>query len=285
MAVYTSQLLQGTITWQNYNGTVLQTKTYLASEGEPSYSGSTPSRSDYIPSSGTGTRYTFSGWTLISSSGLDKTYRASFSSRTLYIWDRYSVEGTGNYYKEQCGTAEVEPLTPTSSHHVTSFGIINTKSIMVQVNYTHGNYDIDEYGRFNYVGNPGYTRNIFFINNLNGYDSVDISPVVLQNTMMTSTMRAGFNIADNRFEGGYEPSFYNEYDSGKDETYLYAHEIRLHIERYNSSYGYECSGEIIIYRVAEEMGQGSTKYSYVTSTSSSAYPSNGASGSYWYVRR
>ena len=39
------------------------------------------------------------------------------------------------------------------------------------------------------------------------------------------------------------------------------------------------------YQLKINQSQGSTKYSYVTSISSSAYPSNGASGSYWYVRR
>lgn len=95
-AQYTS-VAKITVTWQNWDNSILQTKTYFANESEPSYSGTTPTRPDDIPSSGNGTRYTFSSWILVSSSSNSKVYQAQFSTQVLYIWDRYTIED-GNTY-------------------------------------------------------------------------------------------------------------------------------------------------------------------------------------------
>ena len=214
MAVYTSQLLQGTIIWQNYNGTVLQTKTYLANEGEPSYSGSTPSRSDYIPSSGTGTRYTFSGWTLISSSGLDKTYRASFSSRTLYIWDRYN-----------CTWKEEEITDNVLITHHENVGIVS--------GYTRYTFD-KATGTFSTAGDYGvYTWG----QNMTGLYH---SPSAANHCIYQLTRASG---------------------TGND--------------RFNA----QC------WRIEAGPAHKSSRNGYVTSTSSSAYPDDGVSGSYWYTKR
>ena len=83
-----------TVTWQNWDGTMLQSKTYYSNETEPSYSGSTPTRADTIPSSGNGTRYTFNGWDLLTSSENSKVYQAQFNTQTLYIWNRYNISYT-----------------------------------------------------------------------------------------------------------------------------------------------------------------------------------------------
>ena len=60
-AVFDQNEITMTVIWQNWNGTELQRKTYYKSGTEPSYSGSTPTRRD------DNYRYTFSGWTLLSS--------------------------------------------------------------------------------------------------------------------------------------------------------------------------------------------------------------------------
>ena len=77
----------------------MQTKTYYSNETEPSYSGTTPTRADTIPSSGNGTRYTFSKWNLLTSSDFSKVYQAQFSTQILYIWDKY--EAQASTYSEQ----------------------------------------------------------------------------------------------------------------------------------------------------------------------------------------
>ena len=233
MAVYTSQLLQGTITWQNYNGTVLQTKTYLASEGEPSYSGSTPSRSDYIPSSGTGTRYTFSGWTLISSSGLDKTYRASFSSRTLYIWDRYDMT-TGNFHIEYSGGDD--------------------RVIEIGEGSSGGYYDYEE-------------------------DDTIVWDEVSNKFVFNLTERFVFTQAQ---ASRLMHSYYSPYSNGNRPTsgvytfYKYENQgvyARYYIDKSNCT----------VY--TDSAPSKGSKNGYVTSTSSNAYPNDGQSGNYWYIKR
>lgn len=269
MAVYTSQLLQGTIIWQNYNGTVLQTKTYLANEGEPSYSGSTPSRSDYIPSSGTGTRYTFSGWTLISSSGLDKTYRANFSSRTLYIWDRYNVveSVTESYVSGETfydSTTGGGPNQLQMIIHATTNLLYSTSKPVVIAN--------DHYilsGASTLAANSSD----FWYNDATIYILGDITSKNITHNHYTnqpSGVATIHHVVD-IYVGGGEIS----------ESKYYT------LFRVHKGSGSYASLDVYCncYQLKINQSQGSTKYSYVTSTSSSSYPSNGISGSYWYVRR
>ena len=85
-AIFTSSPITMTVIWQNWNGTELQRKTYNKGSSEPSYSGSTPTRpndSNYT--------YTFSGWTLVSSSTYSKTYKAQYTSKPLYHYGAYNV--------------------------------------------------------------------------------------------------------------------------------------------------------------------------------------------------
>ena len=51
----------------------------------------------------------------------------------------------------------------------------------------------------------------------------------------------------------------------------------------SSSWWREWEGTVKVVQSKTNTSKGTTKYSDVTSTNNSTYPSNGASGSYWYV--
>lgn len=80
-----------TITWKNWDGTVLETDTVMH-DAMPTYDGSTPTR----PSTNTQT-FTFNGWdsTIVPVTG-NKAYTAQYTASTRYYTISVSNLGTGN---------------------------------------------------------------------------------------------------------------------------------------------------------------------------------------------
>ena len=255
-AQYTS-VAKITVTWQNWDNSILQTKTYFANESEPSYSGSTPTRPDDIPSSGNGTRYTFSSWILVSSSSNTKVYRAQYSTQVLYIWDRYSITS----------------------------GVTQTGSRILKTLPSDFPKDLCEFwaSASTYAGTTtfGDDNGTCYISNGKWYQDEKIAglgdgPFVvmgsLSNLSINETYRSEklsywtITVFELRIDGANVGGNYNG------NAYLQFYSIESNTDTYGvREYTYSRSpGEV---------------YDYVTSTSSSAYPTDGVSGNYWYVRR
>lgn len=76
VATYTSEIRRFTITWQNYDGTVLEVDNNVAYGATPTYDGERPTK----PTSG-GFKQTWSGWSPeVGQATEDKTYTATFSN-------------------------------------------------------------------------------------------------------------------------------------------------------------------------------------------------------------
>ena len=129
--VYTAQFDESvrtyTVTWKNYDGTVLETDT-VPYGSAPSYDGETPER----PAEGS-TTYAFSGWSpqITSQTTItgDTTYTARFSTNTQTYTIRW-FDGDGNLLKtESC----IEGVTPQYT------GATPTKTATAQYTYTFNN--------------------------------------------------------------------------------------------------------------------------------------------------
>lgn len=127
-AQYSETARTFTVTWKNYDGTVLETDENVAYGSKPSYNGDTPTRE----ADGAAT-YQFSGWSpLITDETViteDTTYSARFTTNTntyTIIWK----DGDGNTLRsESC----IEGVTP----HYT--GSTPTKTATAQYSYTFNN--------------------------------------------------------------------------------------------------------------------------------------------------
>ena len=100
--------LSYTITFKNYDGTVLQTSTVECGE-TPSYTGATPTREQTAQYT-----YTFKGWSpTIASVTQDQVYTAQFTQTTrsyTVIW----YDGTGNAHKTQSANYNATISVPTT---------------------------------------------------------------------------------------------------------------------------------------------------------------------------
>ncbi len=112
-----------TVTWKNYDGTVLETDTNVAAGTTPSYDGATPTKA-----STTGYNYTFAGWTpAITTVTGDVEYTATFTAvpKTYTVtWKNYD----GTVLKTDTNIAY--GTTPTYN------GATPTKSATAQYTYT-----------------------------------------------------------------------------------------------------------------------------------------------------
>ncbi len=112
-----------TVTWKNYDGTVLETDTNVAAGTTPSYDGATPTKA-----STTGYNYTFAGWTpAITTVTGDVEYTATFTAvpKTYTVtWKNYD----GTVLKTDTNVAY--GTTPTYN------GATPTKSATAQYTYT-----------------------------------------------------------------------------------------------------------------------------------------------------
>lgn len=101
--------LSYTITFKNYDGTVLQTSTVECGE-TPSYIGATPTREQTAQYT-----YTFKGWSpTIASATQDQVYTAQFTQTTR----QYTVtwyDGTGNAHKTQTANYNATVALPTTN--------------------------------------------------------------------------------------------------------------------------------------------------------------------------
>ena len=101
--------LSYTITFKNYDGTVLQTSTVECGE-TPSYTGATPTREQTAQYT-----YTFKGWSpTIAPATKDQVYTAQFTSATrsyTVIW----YDGTGNAHKTQTANYNSTVALPTTN--------------------------------------------------------------------------------------------------------------------------------------------------------------------------
>ncbi|MDE7192091.1 MAG: hypothetical protein K2O35_06465 [Clostridia bacterium] len=116
--IYTAQfssILSYTVTWKNYDGTVLETDYNVPRGSTPTYDGNTPTRA----AEEEGYNYTFKGWSpSVSSIYEDKTYTAQFEA-TLAIPDlpanTQPLLETANTSFEGDGTEESPYLIKTSA--------------------------------------------------------------------------------------------------------------------------------------------------------------------------
>lgn len=101
--------LSYTITFKNYDGTVLQTSTVECGE-TPSYTGATPTREQTAQYT-----YTFKGWSpTIAPATQDQVYTAQFNQTTrpyTVIW----YDGTGNAHKTQTADYNTTVALPTTN--------------------------------------------------------------------------------------------------------------------------------------------------------------------------
>lgn len=249
-AQYTS-VSKITVTWKNWDNSVLQTKQYFGGDPEPSYDGNTPTRADTIPSSGTGTRYTFSGWNLISSSNFSKEYQAQFSTQVLYIWDRYRVSNTS---------------TSKSASH---FGFTGLQT--VTKSGSAGNITVTKYYG-NYSGQTTYNGTTYYYTS--GVRDFNSSRLLFDDeTIVVPTVKNG--------NMGYSKKYYRIPGTGQlwGEGANRETATGTYLRDYNLQTG---SQDFIQYTLTTSRG---AYVDYITSFSLSSYPSNGISGSYWYVRR
>ena len=87
-AVYTSNIKDYTVTWKNYDGTILEIDEKVKYGTYPSYDGTTPTR----PSTGE-FRYIFSGWSpSLQDVTTNVTYTAQFETTTVFTvtWKNYN---------------------------------------------------------------------------------------------------------------------------------------------------------------------------------------------------
>ena len=134
-----------TVTWKNYDGTVLETDYNVQRGTTPTYDGNTPTREadgNYI--------YLFTGWSpTVSSIYSDKTYTAQFSQKSLYTvtWKNYDgtvleidynvLEGTTPTYDGATPTKEEEGYLYTfNGWSPTVSSIYSDKTYTAQFNVT-----------------------------------------------------------------------------------------------------------------------------------------------------
>ena len=127
-AHFSATLRTFTVTWKNYDGTILETDENVAYGDRPVYGGETPTR----PNDGA-TTYVFSFWSpLITSETVitaDTTYIARFSTNTQTYTIRW-FDGDGNLLRtESC----VQGITPQYT------GVTPTKTATAQYTYTFNN--------------------------------------------------------------------------------------------------------------------------------------------------
>lgn len=127
-AQYTESPRTFTVTWKNYDGTVLETDTNVAYGAKPSYDGITPARE-----SDGSTTYQFSGWAPLIDDNTVITEDTAFTARFTTNTNTYTItwiDGDGNVLRtEPC----IEGVTP----HYT--GATPTKTATAQYTYTFNN--------------------------------------------------------------------------------------------------------------------------------------------------
>ena len=280
-AQYTS-VSKITVTWKNWDNSVLQTKTYFGGDPEPTYSGSTPTRPDNIPSSGNGTRYTFSGWNLVSSSTFAKNYQAKFNTTTLYVWNRYTVVEGSTYTSKSLYSHYWSDEDSWDPGNATISGV-NNQNFEYCVQYQMSSN----------------TSNTFRSDVLNS--AWDASTKTFNINNISYDIKTGKSVSHGGNHNGSRDytdffiwgtlSHVNEYP-GDSNGYIYINPssptspslIHLHTGCWPQSSKYSnYSTTVTEYLVGKEMG---TYIDYVISTSSSAYPSSGEhTDGYWYVKR
>lgn len=179
--------------------------------------------------------------------------RYEINSSTSYTWNRWNLVSTTVYKWNKWNTttgATERIVSPDNSE----FG----------PGFVHGNYSPEM------VSNGGRTYAAYYTSN---------------GTRMNSSMLNQVIDSSNWLKSGY--AFY-EYamvsgSSGGNAYHHYKYKITSAKYTGNTNdYGEYVFKISTMYEAYEGAIKGSTSYGQVTSTSSSAYPSNGASGSYWY---
>ena len=100
-ATYTSEVRKYTVTWKNYDGTILETDEDVTYGETPIYNGETPTRKV-----GQGFTYTFSGWSPeINEVESDQTYIANYSGVPTFCFDTWDYELESGYTKDDLNGA------------------------------------------------------------------------------------------------------------------------------------------------------------------------------------
>ena len=114
-----------TVTWKNWDGTVLKTDTNVANGTTPSYSGATPTK----PSDAS-YNYTFNGWSpaITAVNGANQTYTAQFTATAIPV---FADVGTYSLTKLVFGNGnEILMSTVSSKADITNF----VKTIYPEIN-------------------------------------------------------------------------------------------------------------------------------------------------------
>lgn len=208
------------------------------------------------------------GEALISGAGggtgkIYKWKRYEINEKTVYVWDKWSVLNTTTYKWNRYDKV-VKPGQLVGSNWSYHSGL---ETITVSPNGYH----------FRYNSNPQLE-----------YASYNGS-VVFAIPMITERYAIGYpgSIGTTNNAPTIDPSYL-----GSDDNYYYASRYYPILGNYAGNngvggvgmrYDYSTSGYYTPNQSGLEYSKGDTSYGQVTSTNSSAYPSNGASGSYWYV--
>lgn len=87
-ATYSSEVRKYTVTWKNYDGSILEIDENVTYGESPSYDGETPVRNK-----GQGFTYAFTGWSpIVESVHSDQTYYASFENTPTFCFDTWEYE-------------------------------------------------------------------------------------------------------------------------------------------------------------------------------------------------
>ena len=292
-AVFDQNEITMTVIWQNWNGTELQRKTYYKSGTEPSYSGSTPTRPD------DNYRYTFSGWTLVSSDAYSKTYRAQFTSTRIVItvtWQNWNgtVLQTKTYNKgdsepSYSGSTPTRPNDSNYSYTFSGWNLVSststTKTYQAQYTASEWAYKWDYY-RVGTVYSPlthsgGYRYSVSIrdgeqVRVGSGYSFVNSGTSDGQYELTNSYLitvyggsgNSSFSDPSGYFTRDINGKIYNVYRSG-------------YLNRYDGYVTYHCN-----YYGTQRQEAPTTRIGTKGSNDANAYPVNGKhTDGYWYIRQ
>lgn len=113
VAKYSSTVNKYTVTWKNYDGTVLETDKDVPYGTTPTYDGATPTKPATVEKT-----YIFNGWDpAVSEVTGDVTYTAKFTDQNNKFKVTYKVEGMDDYVVEYYPDANIEDYAPEKLYY------------------------------------------------------------------------------------------------------------------------------------------------------------------------
>ena len=169
-----------TITWKNYDGTVLETDTNVANGTMPSYDGDTPAKANTARY-----YYTFSGWTpdVLTVNG-DTTYTAQFAQHEMvyYLVGTFNEWQASDNYKFVLNFDEnniveykLENVNMSKGEQLKARCTVNDKDTHFPKGGEAANYTVTDDGIYNiylrpdYNGGNSWYRNVLYFDNVTPY--------------------------------------------------------------------------------------------------------------------